>query len=154
MGFEHFLADLYEERGWTTHLTKESGDDGVDVIATRDDYYPQKRVIQAKHGQDEPRLSRRTVQQYAYLHHKDDVDEVILATIGTFTQAARDSARTANIKLLDLETLIELIRDTAPADAVEEFDVEPPSEEIEDPGTDYRRLSGCQGGDRSLYRLE
>jgi Fe2+ transport system protein FeoA len=144
-GFEHFLADMYEERGWTTHLTKESGDDGVDVIAIRDDYYPQKRVIQAKHGQDEPRLSRRTVQQYAYLHHKDDVDEVILATTGSFTQAARDSARTANIKLLDLETLIELIRDTAPADAIEEFDVEPPAEHIENPAPITTVSPGVKG---------
>jgi restriction endonuclease Mrr len=104
-GFEHFLADLYAERGWTTHVTKETGDDGVDVIATRNDYYPQKRVIQAKHGQDEPRISRKTVQQYAYIHHQDDVDEVILATTGTFTQGAQESARTANIKLLDIETL-------------------------------------------------
>ena len=119
--FEHFLGDLWRERGWETNVTPRSGDDGVDVIATRDDHYPQKRLIQAKHIGEEAKLSKSIVQQYSYLHQKEDVDEVLLVTTGGFTSGARHAAKVANVKLINLDALLTLVRDTAAEDKLRRY---------------------------------
>lgn len=35
--FEHFVADLFDKMGYTTTVTKSSGDQGIDVIAEKED---------------------------------------------------------------------------------------------------------------------
>lgn len=110
--FERFLGRLWAARGWSTTVTPRSGDDGIDVVATRSQFIDEKRLIQAKHRKDPTgTVKRHTVQQYAYLHQKDGVDEVLLVTNGTFSSPAKESALTANIKLIDGDTLAELLRD-------------------------------------------
>lgn len=122
--FEHFIGDLWEERGWDTRVTPQSGDDAVDIVAERDDYYLQKQLIQTKRKKKDVRVSRNTVQQYSYLHHKDGVDEVLLITTGTFTAGARESARTANVKLVDRHTLLDIVVDTAAENKLKEIGFE------------------------------
>ena len=110
--FEHFIRDLWAARGWDTQLTSQSGDDGVDIVVERYQFYQQRKLIQAKCIQPDDNLSRSKVQQYSYLLHEDDVDEAILVTTGGFSQGARESAAKANLKLIDGETLEELVFDT------------------------------------------
>lgn len=136
--FEHFIADLWSERGWETSVTTRSGDDGIDVIAERNEFYPQKLLIQVKHVVDGESLNRRHIQQYAYLHQKDNVDEVIVVTNGDFTRGAWESAETANIKLIGCGTLIELIKDTAENGQLEELDI---SLDVSDEGNDSAPLT-------------
>jgi DNA replicative helicase MCM subunit Mcm2 (Cdc46/Mcm family) len=89
--------------------TVASGDDGVDVIVTRSEPYQQKKLIQVKQRNDP--LSRRHVQQYSYLHHKRNVDEVLLVTTSGFTDGAYESAKEANVKLIGPGTIISLINE-------------------------------------------
>jgi DNA replicative helicase MCM subunit Mcm2 (Cdc46/Mcm family) len=114
--FEVFIAELWGEKGWDTRVTRQSNDDGVDVVAKRDEYYPEKVLLQAKHKHRDAVVSRSAVQQYSYLHHKDNVDQVFLITTATFTDGAYESASQANVKLIDRETLVELIKDAAAED--------------------------------------
>lgn len=129
-GFEQLLSQVWQARGWSTSLTSESGDDGVDVVATKDRFFEQKQLIQAKHRTNPAEaIPRCVVQQYAYLHQKQDVDEVFLITNGTFTSPARDTAATANIKLVDGQTLTSLIHDKTTDTQRLNYEIVPPSDE-------------------------
>ncbi|WP_415380471.1 restriction endonuclease [Halosimplex sp. TS25] len=118
--FEFFVSELWDAMGWETEVTRENNDDGVDIIARRDGIYPQKRLIQAKRLQSGDSINRRQVQQVSYLHTKSDVDEVILVTTGTFTRGARTSADRANVKLVDIDDLLQLVREYADAEKLRE----------------------------------
>lgn len=124
--FEHFVAKLWEAMGWETEVTSYRSDDGVDIIAKRDEIYPQRRMIQAKQVRGEDKISRQTIQRYSYLHHKDRVDEVIIVTTGVFTSGAKESAREANVKLIDQEDLITLTRGHFEDVDVDEMEIAPP----------------------------
>lgn len=65
--FEHFVASLWEESGWSTTVTQQGQDAGVDILATRSDPVSQRVVIQVKRYQNNNRVSSAEVQQYAAL---------------------------------------------------------------------------------------
>lgn len=44
--FEHFITDLWEEMGWQCKVSQASVDAGIDVVATKQTPYPQKKLIQ------------------------------------------------------------------------------------------------------------
>jgi len=117
--FEDFVAELWERLGWQTATTVASGDDGIDVIATRDEPYRQKKLIQAK--QRSGQLFRRHVQQYSYLHHKQNVDEVLLVTTSGFSDGAHESAKEANVKLVGPDTIISLVNEADANDILERY---------------------------------
>jgi len=131
--FEQFIADLWEAMGWQTTVTQQTGDDGIDVVAKRDGIYPQKRLIQAKCVQAGVKISRSRVQKVSYLHTKPGVDEAVLVTTGTFTDGAKSSAERANVKLVNIDDLIALVRQYAdPAALADQGYV--PSEGLSDSG--------------------
>ncbi|MDZ7687242.1 MAG: restriction endonuclease [Halobacteriales archaeon] len=105
--FEEFIAELWSELGWEATTTRSAGDDGVDVIAQRNEPYEQRKLIQVKQRED--RLDRRSVQQYSYLHHKDNVDEVLLIGTSGFTKGATQSAQVANVKLIGPDEIMSLV---------------------------------------------
>jgi replicative DNA helicase Mcm len=104
---EEFIAELWDELGWETTTTSSSRDDGIDVIVQREEPYEQRKLIQVKQRND--RLNRRSVQQYSYLHHKDDVDEVLLVGTSGFTKGATESAQEANVKLIGPDEIMSLV---------------------------------------------
>ena len=58
--FEHLIADLWEQQGWTTEVEQQSSDAGVDIRATKSQPYPRKALIQAKRYSDKnPRRRSR-----------------------------------------------------------------------------------------------
>lgn len=98
---EHLVADIWTHRGWTTSVTSSGRDGGVDVTAERQNPFPEKQLIQVKHYPDGS-VSAPEVQQYAGLQHQhSDADTVVIATSGEFTSPARETAREANVKLVD-----------------------------------------------------
>jgi restriction endonuclease Mrr len=108
--FEHLVADLWEEQGWTTEVEQQSGDAGVDVRATKTQPYSRKALIQAKRYSDKNPVGGPDIQQYSALKQQEsDVDEAIIVTTGRFTGSAEDRARDLNVKTIDGEELVDLI---------------------------------------------
>lgn len=112
--FEHLVADIWEYQGWTTEVTTQSKDGGIDVIARKELPFRQKQYIQAKRRSPHNKISAPKVREYASLFRKSDpdrdqVDSVILVTTGELTKQARDEAAEYNIKTVDGNTLSQMI---------------------------------------------
>lgn len=111
--FENFLADLWEERGWDTEVTPPSQDGGVDVVASRDLPLPLKVVIQAKRYGPTSNVSSTEIQQYSSLRRQEEnVDAVAVITTGGFTEQAQQAAEALNVKLVDVDSLCELVEES------------------------------------------
>lgn len=109
--FEHFVADLWETMGWETAVSQASVDAGIDVIAEKDTPYPQKKVIQAKRYAEATTVGGPDIQQYASLRTQvDGADSVIIVTSSSFTSSAEDRAEELNVKLVDGDDLVEMVR--------------------------------------------
>ncbi|MDF9746173.1 restriction endonuclease [Natrinema salsiterrestre] len=116
--FERFIADLWSRRGWSTEVTTQSGDKGIDVIATKAFPYPKKSLIQTKRYRDSNSVSGPELQKYASLKQRENVDEVVIITTSGFTNQADVIADDFNIKLIDGETLQRLVGEMAAEDLV------------------------------------
>lgn len=109
--FEHFVANLWETMGWQTTVSQASIDAGIDVIAEKDNPYPQKKVIQAKRYAESTTVGGPDIQQYASLRTQvDGADSVIIVTSSSFTSSAEDRAKDLNVKLVDGDGLVEMVR--------------------------------------------
>ncbi|MFC6965102.1 restriction endonuclease [Halocatena marina] len=118
--FELFIGDLWERRGWTTSVSQASNDAGIDVVATKNDPFNQKCVIQVKRYGPTTTVGSPDIQQYASLKQQDsETDTVIVVTTNRFTSQARDRAAELNVKLINGEKLIALIDEEDAYDLVE-----------------------------------
>ena len=107
--FEYHVADLWEKQGWNTEVTSSTADKGIDVIARKNDIYPEKALIQAKKYEPGNKVTSREVQQYSSLKQQEnEVDEVIIVTTSSFTSNARDRAKDLNVKLINKNGLSQL----------------------------------------------
>ncbi|SDX91066.1 restriction endonuclease [Halopenitus persicus] len=110
--FEEFVADLWEKQGWSTTVTSGSNDGGVDVIAEKDTPFHQKQLIQAKRYSSRTKVGRPDIQQYSSLRHQtDNVDAVVVVTTGDFTPQAEEAAGDLNVKTVNRERLISMIKE-------------------------------------------
>jgi HJR/Mrr/RecB family endonuclease len=100
--FESFIADLFDKLGYKTYVTKQSGDQGIDVIAERRGV---KIAIQAKCYTNS--VGNKAVQEAVagatYYH----ADKVMVITNSHFTKSARELAQANNVTLWDRNILIE-----------------------------------------------
>ena len=106
---EPLVADLFCAMGYRSYATRGVRDDGIDVIAHRDELGIEPPIfkIQVK-GQD-GNISADVVKAFYAMVHDRDVG-VVVAT-GGYTQAARDFARNkSNLKLVDGVALIDMIQ--------------------------------------------
>lgn len=117
--FEHLIADLWERQGWRATVMQQSVDRGVDVVAERDDPFPQKWLIQAKCYSGT--LGGPDVRQYVSLQHRPGVDGAIVVSSGPFSKQARQEEKDHNLKLIDGDGLISLIRNTGSYDLVDQY---------------------------------
>jgi restriction system protein len=102
---EAFLAVVFTELGYAVEMIGAAGDQGVDLIATRDDL---RIAIQSKGYVDS--VSNAAVQEvYAGMtYHRCDACAVI--TNSRFTSGAAELARRTNCMLVDENRLPSLIR--------------------------------------------
>jgi hypothetical protein len=113
--FEKLIADIWEYRGWDTTVTSPSRDGGIDVIARKDLPFAQKQLIQAKRYAKGNKIGLEDVQQYSSLYldkspDRDvDADVVALVTTSSLTAPARKKAAEHNLRIVDGETLTEMI---------------------------------------------
>lgn len=120
--FEYFVANLWEEMGWKTEVSQASVDAGIDVIATKDTPYRQKKVIQAKRYADSTTVGGPDIQQYASLKQQvPNADSVVIATTSSFTNSAESRANELNVKLVDGDDLVTMIEDLDAYDIVDEY---------------------------------
>lgn len=125
--FEHFVAAVWDARGYDTELTQLSNDGGKDAIARKKG----RRIgIQAKRYQQSNRVTGPEIQQYGAMLHDEAIDEVVIVTSSTFTNAAYRRAQEINIDLVDGERLLTLAdkyRDEMESKSVEKTSKSNPS---------------------------
>lgn len=108
--FEQFISELWEHRGWETEVTGKSNDRGIDVIATKEEPYPEKLIIQAKRHHPSNRVGSPDIQQYSALKgQEENVDKVLIITTSGFTDEALSVANDLNIKCIDGSALANLV---------------------------------------------
>ena len=104
--YEHYCADLLEKKGWITQVTQGSGDQGVDVIAKKDN---KTIVIQCK-KYNSP-VGNKAVQEAHAGKGYIKANGAAVVTNSTFTSSAKELSRTLGILLLhheDIEMINEL----------------------------------------------
>ncbi len=120
--FESFVGELWERQGWTTTVSQLSNDAGIDVVATKNDPFDQKHLIQAKRYGPTTTVGSHDIQQYASLKQQvPDADVVVIVTTNRFTTHARDRATELNVKLINGNELIALIDEADAYDLLETY---------------------------------
>lgn len=110
--FEQFVANVWADKGWQTHVLPESNDYGIDVIATKSDPTPQKLLVQAKRYAEGNTIGSPAIQQYrSLLEQEPDADSVVIVTTSSFTSQAQEVADRMNVKLVDGNDLIRIIEE-------------------------------------------
>jgi hypothetical protein len=98
--FEYWCAARLEEQGWATHVSKASGDQGVDIEAMRDGITV---AIQCKRYADP--IGNKSVQEaYTGMTHYRAHAAAVIGT-GGFTKAAIELAANTRVILLDAENI-------------------------------------------------
>ncbi|MFC6616582.1 restriction endonuclease [Deinococcus radiophilus] len=110
--FEHLIASLLEEMDYTdVQVTKQSGDKGIDVVATaRFGITTVREVVQVKRVQGT--TGAPVINQLRGSLHTYNAIKGMVITLGTFSaEAKRESLphNAAPITLIDGETLIDLL---------------------------------------------
>lgn len=101
--FESACADLLQNEGWKTQLTMASGDQGVDVIASK----PAKRVaIQCKRYAKP--VGNKAVQEVIAGKAFVGADFACVVSNAQFTRSAKELASTAGVLLLHFDELRKL----------------------------------------------
>jgi len=100
--YERHCALLLEQAGWHAQVTQASGDQGADVIATRDGV---KVVVQCKLYSSP--VGNKAVQEAFTAKQHQGADAAIVATNAEFTPQARQLASTTGVYLLHHQQLPE-----------------------------------------------
>ncbi|WP_256403468.1 restriction endonuclease [Halorubrum salinum] len=106
--FEHLIADLYSDLGYSTEVTEEGSDGGIDVVATDDG---EKLIIQVKQYSPGNKIGRPTIQQTAGVRDQFGADKAVVVTSSNFTGTARDASQDYGdqMELIDGQTLREML---------------------------------------------
>lgn len=120
--FEDFVGELWEEEGWKTSVSQGSNDQGVDVIGEKRGTIDQKIAIQAKRYSDGNKVGRPKIQQYHSMKEQDtNADAAVVVTTSSFTDKAQLWAHDHNVKLVDGDDLVDMIRRHGREDLLEEY---------------------------------
>lgn len=105
---EHFVAHLLEAMGFRAHVTKKSGDGGVDIIAHKDALGFEPPIIKVQVKSSEGAIGEPEVKQLK--GNLSGGEKGLLVTLGTISSKAELFARTVpDIRLIDGENLVKLI---------------------------------------------
>lgn len=104
-GFEGFVAELLEALGWQVARRGGSGDQGVDLAASREGL---KAIVQCKyHGKG--LVGSPEIQMLLGAVHRTGSHKGMLVTTGAFTLSAERLAADQPIELIDGPLLVELV---------------------------------------------
>jgi len=94
--FEFEIANLFRLKGYTSFVTRATGDDGIDVFASND---TEKVIVQCKRWKRP--VGRDKIDELAGVKNRYKFHKAILATTSTFSDDAKQTAREHNIELWD-----------------------------------------------------
>jgi len=104
--FEEYLKNLFELLGYTAIQTSLSGDQGADLILSKDD---EKIVVQAK--KYEGKVSNKAVQEVAAAKNYYEADKAMIVTNSSFTKSAIELAFSNDVELWDGRKLKRIIKE-------------------------------------------
>ena len=102
--FEDFLAELYQNMGYSIERTPYSKDQGADLIVSK---YGEKSVIQAKNYSD--KAPNKAIQEVVAAKGFYKCEKAIVVTNNYFTNSAVDLANANDVELIDRNKLELLI---------------------------------------------
>ena len=103
--YEAFCATQLRLAGWTAHVTMQSRDQGVDVIAEKD----RRRIVLQCKLYARP-VGNKSVQEAAAARAHEDADFAVVVSNNRFTAAAEQLATTNGVLLLHHRDLAQLDR--------------------------------------------
>lgn len=102
--FEGYLKDLFEYLGYTVLATPLSGDQGADLIISKDN---EKTVVQAKKYNSA--VTNKAIQEIVAAKYHYKSSKAIVVTNSTFTESAIELALSNNVELWDGRKLTDVI---------------------------------------------
>jgi len=109
--FEKLVADIWQVQGWETSVTNSSQDRGIDVIAKQSNPIRLKILIQAKAYSLDNKIGSDEVRKYSTLYEQESqVDTVVIVTTGKFTSQATTLAEDLNVRLINRDQLLQLMK--------------------------------------------
>lgn len=106
--FELFVTDLFEKKGYSAKTTKQTRDDGFDIVATSSYPFPFTIIVECKHWSNV--VGVKVVRELFGVNAARNANKLILVTSSSFSPEARALAGTQQdmMTLWDLEDLIRL----------------------------------------------
>jgi len=104
--FEKFIALLFNKMGYSSQVTKQSNDQGIDIIAIKNDM---RIGVQAKRYSNT--VGNSAIQEVVAGKSFYNCDKTVVATNSYFTTAAIELAQANNVILWDRDLLKEKIRE-------------------------------------------
>ncbi|MEH7399374.1 restriction endonuclease [Gottfriedia acidiceleris] len=104
---QDLLAGLLQAMGYNVRVSPKGPDGGVDILAHKDAFGFEKPIIKVQVKHRKSTSGSPEIQQLLGAH-PIDANALFLST-GGFTSQAKEVARQNNVKLLDLEELVNLI---------------------------------------------
>lgn len=101
--YEHYVANLLKSYGWDSYVTKSSGDQGIDVIASKNGI----RIVAQCKLYSQP-VGNKAVQEIASGKIFEKADIAVVVTNNSFTKSAEQLATSTGVKLLHHSQLQEL----------------------------------------------
>jgi len=107
--FEPFVADLFRAMGYRARATRSVRDDGIDVIAHRDELGIEPPILKVQVKVQEANIGADCVKAFYAMVHDRDVG--VFITTGGFSASAIDFSRTkGNLRLVNGVELVDLIQ--------------------------------------------
>lgn len=101
--FEERTADLFETRGYSTIVTRQSGEDGVDVIARGE---KEVVAVEAKRYKPGNKVGPKTIERTHRGAEKVRADRAAVVTTSSFTTPARERATKLGVELTTGEQVV------------------------------------------------
>lgn len=137
--FELFCKVLFEKLGYSVSTTKASGDYGVDLIMTKDNF---RSIGQCKRYSDKVPIS--AVQEIVAAKNFYNCNDTFIITNSYFTQPAKNLAASNSVKLIDRNKLIDLIcqvKGEKPTSLLQEVPVVQPTPQTLKPKNDFIKVN-------------
>ena len=107
--FEPFMADLFRAMGYHAHTTRGSHDDGIDIIAHRDELGIEPPILKIQVKVVDSNIGADCVKAFYAMVHERDVG-IFVTTGGYSSGAANFAATKGNLKLVSGVELVNLIQ--------------------------------------------
>lgn len=106
--FEHFVADIFKDLGFTVNLTKKTRDGGKDIIATKSEPIPYTLFVECKHFREDNKVDVSIVRSVYGVQVANRANQSVIVTSSRFTKDARRFAEEQKtmMELWDIDDLL------------------------------------------------